>query len=148
MLKGTASRVLFGDPALIVTGAFTDPPFSVTVEPEVGGSIQVRATLKNESLKSTFTDTYYSDLASDKRLFNDMARFVVDLPDGWESVSRVRILKVAVNGQDLASRLVGFGVEEDSGHHRLHVHVDVPSTGYMRSPFRQAGATLLLEVSR
>ena len=148
MLTGTASRVLFGDPALLVMEAITDAPFSVEVAPALEDNLQVKATLKNESLKSTFTDTYYSDLASDRRLFNEMARFVVDLPDGWNSVSRVRIRQVAVKGQELASRLVGFGLEEDRGRHRLHVQVDVPSTGYMNSPFRKAGATVHLEVSR
>jgi len=55
MLKGTASRVLFGDPSLIVADAFTGPPFRVTMVERGRDALGVTATLANPALKSTFT---------------------------------------------------------------------------------------------
>ena len=51
-------------------------------------------------------------------------------------------------GQELPHRLVGQVVEVDQGIRRLHVQVDVPTTGYMQSRLRRAGATVILSVSR
>jgi hypothetical protein len=143
MLKGTASRVLFGDPALIVTDAFTEPPFQITVEDQ-GDSLHIKAILKNTALKSTFTDTYHSDLASDKNLFNDRALLQVKLPKDWKRVSRVEVVGAKAGGQSLNHRLVGQAVEESGEERYLHVQVDVPTTGFQQSAFRKAGATVEL----
>ena len=144
MLKGTASRVLFGDPSLIVANAFTSPPFKVDVKP-LDNSLHITAALANPALKSSFTDTYFSDLSRDKSLFNDRALIVADLPHGWNSVGRVEVLAVTAGGQPVKHRLVGFAAE--AGHDRLHVQVDLSSDGFMQSPFRVAGATVELKVT-
>src|SRR5262249_19638133 len=137
MLKGTASRVLFGDPALVVTDAFTDPPFRVSVEEE-GDALRVTATLTNLLLKSAYTDTYHADLAQNPDQFNDRALISAALPAGWTGVSKVEVVDVAAAGQALRHRLVGYAVESDAGGHVLHVQVDVPATGFQQSPFRVA----------
>ncbi len=147
MLKGTASRVLFGDPALIVTAPFADPPFRVSVADD-GDGLQVTATLANTALKSTYTDTYHADLAADPNLFNDRALVTAELPGGWSSVGKVEVTDVEAGGKSLQSRLAGYAVESDGGRRYLHAQVDVPATGFQQSPFRVAGATVRLRASR
>jgi hypothetical protein len=147
MLKGTASRVLFGDPALVVLDAFSSAPFSIA-QKEKDGALHVTATLANPSLKSSYTDTYHADLARDKNLFNDRALIVADLPQGWNNVSGVEVVCVKAGGQAMQHRLVGYGVERDGEKRRLHAQVDVPSHGYMQSPFRVVGAEVELKVKR
>jgi hypothetical protein len=146
MLKGTAARVLFGDPSLIVTDAFSAASFEITVSPKDQATLHVNAVLKNGDLKSTYTDTYYADLAKDKRQFNDCARLVFDLPEGWNAAKAVMIMNVTANGKTLEHRLVGFGVEKEGTARRLHVQVDVPSTEYMQSALRRVGARVELDV--
>jgi hypothetical protein len=148
MLKGTAARVLFGDPALIVTDAFTKPPFDISKTAIDGDQFTITAELVNTELKSEFTDTYHADLASDKQLFNDRAQIRIDLPDGWEEVGSCRVTSVQAGGQDLRHRLVGQAVEIDQGSRHLHVQVDVPTTGYMQSRLRRAGTAITLSVCR
>jgi len=148
MLKGTAARVLFGDPALIVTDAFTKPPFDTSTEVIDSNKLRITAVLTNTELKSEYTDTYHADLASNKQLFNDRALIIVELPAGWDEVESVEVSSVKASGRDLQHRLVGYVVESDDKINRLHVQVDVPTTGYMQSPFRRAGATVVLSVSR
>ncbi|MDB5320956.1 MAG: hypothetical protein JWN40_2587 [Phycisphaerales bacterium] len=147
MLKGTASRVLFGDPSLIVGDAFTNPPFKVDVKAD-GESLRVTATLTNAALKSSFTDTYRSDLSRDQNLFNDRAMFIADLPRGWDAVHGVEVVEVSAGGQALKHRLVGWAVEAQGDERRLHVQVDVPSDGYMQSALRVTGATVVVKVIR
>jgi hypothetical protein len=146
MLKGTASRVLFGDPALIVCDAFTPPPFTTQVTEE-GGALRVTATLANPALRSTFTDTYHNDL-NPQAPFNDRALVVVDLPAGWDAVGPVEVVAVRGGGRTLSHRLVGQAVEQDQGGRRLHVQVDVPAEGFQQSALRTAGATVELLVRR
>jgi hypothetical protein len=145
MLQGTASRVLFGDPALIVMDPLTAPPWAVEVLPAGEGALRVRATLQNPLLRSSFTDTYFADLAADPTLYNDCARLDCDLPPGWDSVREVAVLSVP---QGLKHALRGFAVEQDGPASRLHVQVDVASSGYMQSALRRAGAVVELEVRR
>jgi len=151
MLKGTASRVLFGDPSVIAGEAFATPPFKVAVKAD-GDSLSVLATLTNAALKSSFTDTYWNDLSGDKAPFNDRALIVADLPADWKKVGRVDVIEVKAGGQALKSKLVGYAVEEaDAARHtagRVHVQVDVPATGFMQSALRVAGATVELKLSR
>jgi hypothetical protein len=145
MLRGTAARVLFGDPALIVTDAFTDPPFDITAEQRDDEALTVTASLRNAALKSTFTDTYYSDMSATDQ-FNDRALIAFELPEGWETVGSVEVVRVEADGKQLSNRLIGFAVEEDRSRRRLHVQVDLPSTGHMQSEFRRAGAEVELVV--
>jgi len=148
MLKGTASRVLFGDPAMTVLDKLAPPPFEIARTSPDNETLRVKAVLKNINLKSTFTDTYHADLASNRNLFNDRARIWCDLPKGWDAIQSVRVVKVAAGSQQLRHRLVGFGLEKEGTSRRLHVQVDVPTTGYMQSPFRQRSAVVELEVRR
>jgi hypothetical protein len=148
MLNGTAARVLFGDPALIVLEPCTDPPFRIAVKPVGDNLLHVTATLANPSLKSTYTDTYHDDLARVKNQFNDRALLSVDLRDGWKSIGGVEVKGVKAGGHSLQHRLVGCGVEEEGEVRRLHVQVDVESAGFMQSPFRVADAIVELDVKR
>lgn len=146
MLKGTAARVLFGDPALMICDSCTPAPFTTVVKEEEG-VLRATSTLANADLKSTFTDTYYNDLNT-KAPFNDRALLVIDLPKGWEKVNKVEIASVRANGSPLAHRLVGHAVESDQGTWRLHVQVDVPAESYQKSAFRVSGATVELTVRK
>ncbi len=147
MLQGTASRVLFGDPALVLTPPFAEAPFEVKLEP--GAEVlRVKATLKNTTLKATYTDTFYSDMSSVPNLFNDRALIACKLPEGWDAASKVEVLGVAAKGKPIKSRLVGFALEKEGKERWLHVQVDVPTSGYMQSDFRNAGSTVELQVSR
>lgn len=146
MRQGTAARVLFGDPALIATDAITAAPFEIALTPSGEGAWKIVAVLKNADLKSTFTDTYHADLASDPNLFNDRALVTCELPERCGAVKDVRVVRVSARGKTLPHRLVGFAVEKDDAVRRLHVQVDVPTSGYMQSDLRQAGATVELEI--
>lgn len=148
MLKGTAARVLFGDPALMVSEAFTKPPFEITTSRRGSDQLQIRAELVNPQLKSEFTDTYHADLASNKQQFNDRALLIVDLPEGWQKIRAVKVNNVRAAGQDISYRLLGYALETEGDQRRLHVQVDLPATGYMQSLFRQTGATVVLTVDR
>jgi hypothetical protein len=146
MLKGTASRVLFGDPSLIVMDDFTKPPFNITVNQSDEKTIKITAILENDKLKSTFTDTYYSDLSGDKKLFNDRAFIVCELPENWDKVSKVEVIKVQSRNEELRYSLKGFGFEKEE--HKIYIQIDLPSTGYMQSDFRKAGSIVEVKVTR
>ena len=148
MLKGTAARILFGDPALIVAEAFAKPPFEVTISHINSDQLKITALLTNTQLKSEYTDTYHSDLSSNQRLFNDRALIVVDLPEDWTKISSVEVSAALAAGQDIQNRLVGYTIEKEGKRQRLHAQVDLPTTGYMLSAFRQKGSTIVLKVSR
>ncbi|QDV17580.1 hypothetical protein Pan153_22330 [Gimesia panareensis] len=148
MLKGTAARILFGDPALIVSEAFTKPPFEITTTRSGSDQLQIRAVLSNSELKSEFTDTFHADLASNKQLFNDRALIVVDLPEDWKNIGTVEVTEARAAGQEIPHRLLGYALETEGNRRRLYVQVDLPTTGYMQSPFRQKGATVVLTVGR
>lgn len=142
MLKGTAARILFGDPALIVGSSFTEQPFATTVTVEAD-QLRVAATVRNGKLMSEFTDTFHSDL-SPNAPFNDRAVIVCDLPAGWTDLAEVTVEQVTAKGSSLKHRLVGFAIEQDQGKTRLHVQVDVPATGFQQSAFRAVGSTVSL----
>lgn len=148
MLKGTAARILLGDPALIVCDGFVPPPFSVAVQASAGEqTLRVTATVANPDLKSTFTDTYANDL-NPQAPFNDRALLILDLPAGWDTVSSVEVAGVQARGRTIPYRLVGYAVEQDHGHRRVHVQLDVPAQGFQQSALRVAGATVQLVVRR
>ncbi len=145
MLKGTASRVLFGDPSLIVMNAFTKPPFNITVKKIDEKTIIIKAVVENNKLKSTFTDTYYSDLSGDQKMFNDRAFIICDIPD-WDKISKVEVIKVQCHDKELKYILKGSGFDKEE--HKIYIQIDVPSTGYMQSEFREAGSTVELKLTR
>jgi hypothetical protein len=140
MLKGTAARILFGDPALVVCDPILAPPFSVTTVAD-GDSLRVTATVSNAGLKSTFTDTYQNDL-SPQAPFNDRALFVVKLPDGWTTVSAVEAVAINAGRKPLAHRLVGYAIEQEGSDRRLHVQIDVAADGFQKSPLRSTSVSV------
>lgn len=140
MLKGTASRLLYGDPSLKVIQPFADPPFDATCAAQ-DLSLHVTATIKNLKLKSTFTETYFCEMSQTNQ-FNDRALVTCKLPDGWIAVSAITQVSATVGAKAVTSKLIGFGVEQDGGTNLLHVLIDLPSTGYQEGPFRKAGAKI------
>jgi hypothetical protein len=142
MLKGTAARILLGDPALVLCNGFLPQPFAINTT-EQKSDLRVTATLSNPQLKSTYTDTYHNDL-NPQAPFNDRALIVVDLPKGFESHSKVEVVGVNANKKPIAHRLVGYAIEKEGVRHRLHVQVDVPAQGFQQSAFRVAGASVEL----
>jgi len=148
MLRGTTARVLFGDPALTVGRAFAAAALDVSAAPSADGSLIVTARLGNDMLRSSFTDTYHSDLAAVKNGFNDRALISFELPVDFGLVTAVEALDAtAAGGKKLRHRLVGWGVELDGGRRLLHVQVDLPSSGYMQSEFRTKGSAVKLSVT-
>lgn len=146
MLFGTASRVLFGDPAMMPVETFAEPPFTVTAS----GSeedLEVVASVRNLRLRSTFADPFASDM-SETGQFNARARLVVDLPPGWGDRAEVTDLAVRSGGVAVTHRLVAWAVEKDGDARRLHLHVDSRSTGYLDSPLQRSGATVSFRVTR
>jgi len=148
MLCGTASRVLFGDPALIIAPPFLKPPFEITVTSDGVDKLRVTAVLVNQELTATFTDTYHSDLAADSNQFNARALLQLPLPAEWTAVRDITELLVKTKTNKLKARMVGQAVEQDFGATWLHLQVDLPSTGFMQSPFRTNGAEIGFSVER
>lgn len=146
MLKGTAARILLGDPALVICDPFLPAPFSIKTT-EKADALSVVATLTNPDLKSTFTDTFYNDL-NPQAPFNDRALLIVDLPDGWNSVTAVQRVSVNARGKSIPHRLVGFAVERDGERFRLHVQIDVSAQGFQQSALRTRGATVEFSANR
>ena len=123
-------------------------PFDVSVVESGEDALEITAALANMDLLSTYTDTYHADLAANKQQFNDRALVIARLPAGWQRVGEVRVVEVEAGGKPLEHRLVGHAVEHDGGVCRLHVQVDVPTTGYMKSRFRRPGSRVVLHVQR
>jgi hypothetical protein len=146
MLKGTASRVLFGDPALRVMEPVTKPPLEVSLAPETSRAVII-ARVGNPGLKTTFSDTYYSDLSQTGQ-FNDRLLIVCEWAMPWKDIGGVAVESVTARGAALPHRLVGWALEEDGGRMLLRVQVDVLSTGYLDSPLRAVGAECRLVVGR
>ena len=147
MLKGTAARVLFGDPALKIMSSFSPPPFTIRQEMTGEGRMTVVASTAAPALKASYADTFHADLSRTKQ-FNDRAWIVVDLPDDWPGPGRLEIQSVSAGGQEIEHRLIGQALEQEGGKQRLHVQIDTVSTGYLEGPLRQAGASVTLQVSR
>jgi hypothetical protein len=144
MLRGTASRVLFGDPALAAGGRLVGPALKVETGAHADGGRLVTVTVANPAMRSTLTDTFHADLSADGMLFNDRALVAVDLPADHPAVQSVEILSAEVGGKALRHRLVSWVVEEDLGARRLLIQVDFAATAFMQGPFRTSGATLTL----
>jgi len=146
MLNGTATRVLFGDPAYVPIKAFSSKPFDIKTSIK-DGELEIVATLVNPVLKSTYTDTYHSDMSITQQ-FNDRALLFFGLPNGWDTVKKVSISDVTVNDKLIKHKLVGYAVERDGKVSMLHIQIDLPSSGYMQSPFRKKGARIKLRAKR
>jgi hypothetical protein len=146
MLQGTAARILFGDPALVVCDGFLPAPFSIKTL-ESGKDLRITATLTNPDLKSTFTDTYYNDL-NPQTPFNDRALLAVELPRGWDSVKSVDVIGVHAGEKAIPHRLIGQAVERDDNRVWLHVQIDVRVQGFQQSPLRTRGATVEFVLTR
>ncbi len=158
MRKGTASRVLFGDPALIPFEAFAKAPLEMSCTAE-GKALRISAKVVNPGLVNLFVDTYHADLSSDEKLFNTRALVTVRLPKDWEAISSIEWGRVEVPQSFLEGitgravpairhRIVGFAVEEEGGERLLRVQVDLSSTGYRKSPFLREGSVLELVATR
>jgi hypothetical protein len=140
MLKGTAARILLGDPSMVICEAFASPPFSTSVEADSAG-LRITATMINPDLRCTFADTYHND-RNPEAPHNDRALVVVDWPDAWNGVQTIEDVRVRAGGRTLPYRVVGYALEEDGGTRRLHVQIDVPGQGFYTSALRIAGATV------
>ena len=108
----------------------------------------MQATLKNERLTATFTDTYHADLAADSRMFNDRALISLELPKDWKKLTTVRVIKAEAGRRAIRSRLVGWGLEEDGSALRCHLQVDLAASGFMQSEFRKPGSTIEFILTR
>jgi hypothetical protein len=108
---------------------------------------------------NSLTDTYHSDLSTDRNLFNARVLLSVRLPQDWNSVAQVKATSASVvqsflerlrrqEAQKIQHRVVGFAVEEEGAGRSLRVQVDLSSTGYRESPFLRAGSVLELEATR
>lgn len=118
MLYGTASRVLFGDPAVVLGLPRVKAPLS-----HAEGEVRV----DNPALQATLTDTFSGDLCSTPNMFNARAVFLLS-----GQKTPVKITGVRVGQRALRFRVVGQAVELGKG---LRVQVDCESTGMFRSPF-------------
>ncbi|HEY9787807.1 MAG TPA: hypothetical protein V6D17_20640 [Candidatus Obscuribacterales bacterium] len=142
MLYGSASRILFGDPAMTVMPGFTAPPFKISAVSSAN-KLQAVATLSNNSLKPTFTDTYYCEMSRIPGMFNDAAVLSIPLANGT-AVSNVTVEKVDTPSGPQKHRLVGYGVETDGGQSRLRLQIDLPSDGFLQSKFRANGSSITI----
>ncbi len=146
MLKGTGSRILFGDPSLrILTPIDETPPIDITTERK-GSVLIVGAIMSNTEYKAIFTDTFHDYLAFKQNMFNDRVLVSVELPENYPTPSTVRVLGAANGSKTIRHRLQGWGVEEDGGKRFVQVQVDLASTGYMQSEWRNRGAAVGIEI--
>ncbi|MBN2400626.1 MAG: hypothetical protein JXI33_09850 [Candidatus Aminicenantes bacterium] len=146
MLWGTASRVLFGDPALRIMDKFCDAPFDLHVQTEPD-AIKIIARVKNNNLKSTFSDAYFSDLSRTGQ-FNDRILISCPWPAPWLEIENPCVTKLTARGKPLPYRLIGSAWEKDRGKIILHIQVDVESSGYMQSLLRNPGCEIEIIVYR
>ena len=146
MLRGTSSRILYGDPALRIVDALAEKPLEITVEEKAEGALVIGGIVESAEYKATFTDTYHSDMSEVPNQFNDRALITVDLPPAWRDVGSVEVLGSAYGSKSFKHRLVGWAVEEIEGKRLLHVQVDFPTEGYMKSTWRNKGAAVGIRV--
>ncbi len=118
MAYGTASRVLFGDPSVVLGLPRVPAPLSIAP-----GEVRVQ----NPALAASLTDTFAGDLCSTPNMFNARAVFLLS---GQQAPVKISGVKVGQRG--LRFRVVRQAVELGKG---LHVQVDCESTGMFRSPF-------------
>ncbi|MBT9585375.1 hypothetical protein IV102_18675 [bacterium] len=141
MLYGTASRILFGDPALVPMKPIAAPPFEISRK----SGLQFTARVKNFGLSSTFTDTYHSDLTRAPAPFNDRALLKIELPPKTASIEP-EILGCRGWFTQVPYRLVGYALEREGSRRYAHLQIDVPATGMFQSPLRNPGWELELKI--
>ncbi len=148
MLKGTASRVLFGDPSLKIMNPLPlEKPLELTLEKQPDKLI-IGAIMNNPLYKAIFTDTFHDYLAFQKNMFNDRALFSIQLPSGFEDPSSVKVLGAANGPTTIKYKLQGWAKEKDRNNHLLHIQVDLASQGFMKSEWRNKGAAVGIEVQK
>lgn len=148
MLKGTASRVLLGDPSLrIMKPLPLEKPLELTVENKPDKLI-IGVIMNNPQYKAIFTDTFHDYLAFQKNMFNDRALFSIQLPSGFEDPSSVQVLGAANGPTTIKYKLQGWAKEKDRDTSLLHIQVDLESQGFMQSEWRNKGAAVGIEVQK
>jgi hypothetical protein len=145
MLRGTAARILFGDPTLCPVKAFTKPPVTVKILPKGDSELRIEISPENLQLKAAFTNTFAADL-SNGNPFNDRVHVKVALPETWQKVSEVKLEKVSAAGKEINGRLVGYAAEQDRGNLFLHLQIDLPASGYMTGDFRRPDSNITLTI--
>ena len=103
--------------------------------------------MNNPDYKTTFTDTYHDYLAFKPNMFNDRVLYRIKLPVHLQHPSRVRVLGAANKASRIPFKLHGWAVEQDAGQSILHVQVDLKSTGYLQSVWRNKGAAVGIEIT-
>lgn len=148
MLKGTAARLLFGDPALMLMSPVSPPPFRTQIDPVGQNTLLLTAEVAAPLLKATYADTYFSDLSRTGQ-FNDRAWMSFELPQGWDRVGRVKVEEAVDAGKAaIPFRLIGHVVEQEGAVFRLHVQVDLASSAYLEGPMRKEGGKIRLRVDK
>jgi len=148
MLKGTASRVLLGDPSLRIMKPFSlEKPLKFTLDQE-SEKLTIGTIMNNPQYRAIFTDTFHDTLAFQKNMFNDRALFSIPLPSGFENPSSVQVLGAANGPTTIEYKLQGWAVEKDRDTSLLHIQVDLASQGFMKSEWRNKGAAVGLEVQK
>ncbi len=148
MMSGTAARLLFGDPSLVLNEAIVSPPLAIRIE-EQAGVLNVILTVTDPELKCSLTDTYYSDLSKTPNMYNDRALITIPVPPDWKGIGNVEVINVFdAGGKPLKHRLIGFAVEEDQGRRFLHIQTDIESDAFMKSSFRSRGSVVRLRIGK
>lgn len=145
MLRGTAARVLFGDPTVCPLRAFTRPPIKVNISTLADSGLRVELSPENLLLKASFANTFAAELANGNP-FNDRAHAKVPLPENLPEISEVLLEKISAGGKEMKGRLVGYAVEQDQGSNFLHLQIDLPANGYLTGDFRRQDANIILTI--
>jgi len=148
MLKGTASRILFGDPSLKIMNSLDAPKLLKYTVERRGNKLIVGAIMNNTNYKAIFTDTYHDYLAYMKNKFNDRAVFYLELPESFENPSSVKVLGAANGPDKIKYKLQGWEVERTEEKKFIHVQVDFATTEYMQSEWRNKGAAVGIAISQ
>lgn len=141
-LRGTASRILLGDPAYRPISRAANAPWTTTLK-ETPMGLDVVATLQDPRIRSVLVDPFRADLC-DCGVRNDRLYLVVELPPGLGGVGRI---SCDCPTSDLAQ--AGHGevqsVEERwLGRHLLHLQVDFRHGTFDRL---STGAQVLFQVT-
>lgn len=144
MLYGTASRLLYGDPTLSVTGALHETPLSATSEQQTDGAVRATVTVEHPEVAFSLMNTFEGDMAAQKNGFNDRVYVRFPLEKGIRVADVTATAKA--KGREVRSRVVGAAVEKWRDELYLHVQVDTESSAYQGGPIRRKGATVELAI--
>jgi hypothetical protein len=123
--------------------ALHEPALSVTSGQETAGGVRALATVEHPGIAFSLMNTFEGDKAVQQGGFND--RVYVQIPLR-SSMNVGDVTATATGKETLSSRVVGAAVESWQGERRLHVQVDLPSTGYQKGPIRKRGANVEIVV--